>query len=320
MTRSLPITAPEADDPPTAPVESRARRRARRVTARPVAGMLFVLPFFLVVVAFLVVPLGYAFWLSLSSKSLALGTRFSGLDNYVRAFTDPVLLDGLLRVVLFGLVQIPIMLGIALAGALVLDAVTTKFAMAFRLIAFMPYAVPAVVGALMWGFLYSRTFGPFADLPTLVGGDPIDFFNAASSTGVERVGAMLVAFVEAQLEADLGERVVARLRYSKFEWQDSYGVGNTLATVVSPHTTSARRTASPKLARSASALPCQRRCSTRASLAAVRCWSWSPAGWPRAWRCPTSRWSASACRRATVAEGCSSRMSSSSGKMSRPAS
>ena len=40
--------------------------------------------------------------------------------------------------------------------------------------------------------------------------------------------------VEAQLEADLGERVVARVRYSKFEWLDSYGVGNTLETNVSP--------------------------------------------------------------------------------------
>ena len=151
--------------------------RRKRMTDHPVAGALFVLPFFLVVVAFLVVPLGYAFWLSLSSKSLALGERFTGLDNYVRAFSDPVLLDGFLRVVVFGAVQIPVMLGIALAGALMLDAVTTRFAIAFRLIAFMPYAVPAVLGALMWGFLYSRTFGPFADLPTVVGGEPIDFFS-----------------------------------------------------------------------------------------------------------------------------------------------
>ncbi|QFZ20201.1 carbohydrate ABC transporter permease [Saccharothrix syringae] len=154
-----------------------ASRSSRRVTAHPVAGVLFVLPFFLVVVAFLVVPLGYAFWLSLSTRSLALGTRFTGLENYLRAFTDPVLLDGLLRVVVFGAVQIPVMLGIALAGALALDVVTTRFALAFRLIAFMPYAVPAVIGALMWGFLYSRTFGPFADLPTLVGGAPLDFFG-----------------------------------------------------------------------------------------------------------------------------------------------
>jgi multiple sugar transport system permease protein len=151
--------------------------RRKRTTSRPFTGALFVLPFLLVVVAFLVVPLGYAFWLSLSSKSLALGERFTGFANYTRAFTDPVLLDGAGRVVVFGAVQIPVMLGIALAGALTLDAVTTRFAIAFRLIAFMPYAVPAVLGALMWGFLYSKTFGPFADLPAVVGGEPVDFFS-----------------------------------------------------------------------------------------------------------------------------------------------
>jgi len=40
--------------------------------------------------------------------------------------------------------------------------------------------------------------------------------------------------VEAQLEADLGEKAVARIRYSKFEWNDTYGVGNTLLSGVSP--------------------------------------------------------------------------------------
>jgi multiple sugar transport system permease protein len=140
------------------------RSRKPYSAQHPLAGSLFVLPFLLVVVLFLAVPLGYAFWLSLFSKSLATGSRFAGAGNYVKAFTDPQFLDGLLRVVLFGVVQIPVMLGVALAGALALDAITTRFALAFRLIAFMPYAVPAVIGALMWGFLYSRTFGPFARL------------------------------------------------------------------------------------------------------------------------------------------------------------
>ena len=40
--------------------------------------------------------------------------------------------------------------------------------------------------------------------------------------------------VEAQLEADLGESAVARVRYSKFEWNDTYGVGNTLLSTISP--------------------------------------------------------------------------------------
>lgn len=42
---------------------------------------------------------------------------------------------------------------------------------------------------------------------------------------------------EAQLEADLGENVVARLRYSKLQWGDSYGVGNTLLNNLSPYDT-----------------------------------------------------------------------------------
>jgi multiple sugar transport system permease protein len=141
-----------------------SRLRKSYSARHPLAGALFVLPFLLVVALFLAVPLGYAFWLSLFSKSLATGSRFAGAGNYVKAFTDPQMLDGLLRVVLFGAVQIPVMLGVALAGALALDAISTRFALAFRLIAFMPYAVPAVIGALMWGFLYSRTFGPFAGL------------------------------------------------------------------------------------------------------------------------------------------------------------
>ena len=43
--------------------------------------------------------------------------------------------------------------------------------------------------------------------------------------------------VEAQLEADLGDNTVARLRYTKFDWDDSYGVGNTFFNNISPYDT-----------------------------------------------------------------------------------
>ncbi|HEY9236320.1 MAG TPA: TonB-dependent receptor, partial [Phenylobacterium sp.] len=43
--------------------------------------------------------------------------------------------------------------------------------------------------------------------------------------------------VEAQIEADLGENTVARLRYTKFDWDDSYGVGNTFGNNLSPYDT-----------------------------------------------------------------------------------
>jgi multiple sugar transport system permease protein len=34
---------------------------------------------------------------------------------------------------------------------------------------FIPYAVPTVIAALMWGFLYGRDFGPFADIADKLG-------------------------------------------------------------------------------------------------------------------------------------------------------
>jgi multiple sugar transport system permease protein len=155
------------------------RRRSPHEVRQSRTGSLFVLPFVIIVIAFLVIPLAYAFWLSLYSESLAFGSHFSGLANYTKTFQDPVFLRGLKVVLVFGAVQIPVMLGIALVGALALDTITTRFAIAYRLIAFMPYAVPAVLGALMWGFLYSKTFGPFAAIPSIWGGSSINFFSGS---------------------------------------------------------------------------------------------------------------------------------------------
>ena len=59
---------------------------------------------------------------------------------------------------------------VSLALALVLDSLTTRFARFARLMIFLPYAIPAVIGALMWGFLYSPTFGPMQQLAGLFGG------------------------------------------------------------------------------------------------------------------------------------------------------
>src|SRR5688572_11767113 len=143
------------------------RGRVRRSTMfrrRQRFGWLFVAPFALVFVAFLIVPLAYALWLSLHTKSLAFGTRLTWFDNYTKAFADPSFLTGVRRVVAFAVVMVPIQLGIALVVALVLDTLTTRLAAFSRLFVFLPYAVPAVIGALMWGFLYSPSFGPVTQL------------------------------------------------------------------------------------------------------------------------------------------------------------
>jgi multiple sugar transport system permease protein len=44
----------------------------------------------------------------------------------------------------------------------------------------MPYAVPGVIAALMWGYLYGPDFGPFAQLAGMIGLPPPNFYNSDS--------------------------------------------------------------------------------------------------------------------------------------------
>ncbi|MGC4813303.1 carbohydrate ABC transporter permease [Micromonospora sp. DT228] len=141
-------------------------------------GWLFVGPFAIVFLAFLIAPLGYALYLSLFQKKLIGGTSFVLFDNYVKAFTDPSFLSGAWFVIRFALVAIPVQIVIALAMALILDSVTSLFARFSRLMIFLPYAIPTVIGAVMWGFLYSKGFGPLTDIFGLFGATAPDFLGS----------------------------------------------------------------------------------------------------------------------------------------------
>lgn len=155
------MTVETATRPETAAPRVRRRRGA---IARGRVGWAFVAPFAVVFVALLVTPLLYALYLSLFQKKLIGGTSFVLFDNYIKAFTDQNFLDGIWFVIVFSAVLIPVQMAVSLGVALILDAVVTRFARFSRLMIFLPYAIPAVIGALMWGFLYSKSFGPMAEI------------------------------------------------------------------------------------------------------------------------------------------------------------
>ena len=129
---------------------------------------MFLLPFMVLFAIFLVLPLVYALGISVFETRLVGGTAFVGLENYVRAFGDANFWQGVRRMVVFGIFQVPIMLGLALVFALVLDSGTVWLRNLFRLGFYLPYAVPSVVAALIWGYLYGPAFGPFTQLAELL--------------------------------------------------------------------------------------------------------------------------------------------------------
>ena len=108
--------------PPLSPTPLRNRSR------RSWTGWIFIGPFMTVFVLALVVPLGYAAYLSLFRDQLIGGNSFVGLANYRQALADPNFWSSVGRVSLFLAVQVPIMLLLALVAALALDSARLRAA------------------------------------------------------------------------------------------------------------------------------------------------------------------------------------------------
>jgi len=151
---------------PPAPglVVPKLRRQKRDWT-----GWKFVGPFMIIFALVLIAPVIYSIYLSLFKDQLVGGNSFVGLDNYAQALGDGRFWESLGRVTLFLIVQVPIMLVLALAAALALDSARLYISSFFRIAIFLPYAVPAVVATLMWGFIYGTQFGLVGDLNDFLG-------------------------------------------------------------------------------------------------------------------------------------------------------
>ncbi|WP_026150398.1 MULTISPECIES: carbohydrate ABC transporter permease [Streptomyces] len=154
MTTLQPPAA--ATRPPTGPSAKRDRRSW--------TGWGFIGPFAVVFAFVFLAPIAYSIYLSLFRDQLIGGNHFVGLDNYKQAFQDDQFWSSLERVSLFLVIQVPIMLGIALFVALALDSGRLFGRDFFRISIFLPYAVPAVVATLMWGFMYGTQFGLVGDI------------------------------------------------------------------------------------------------------------------------------------------------------------
>ncbi|EYR65071.1 ABC transporter permease [Actinotalea ferrariae CF5-4] len=129
----------------------------------------FVAPFGALFALFYLLPIGYAVWQStrVVEREGTFGPPtevFGGLAQYRNVLDNEAFWESIGRVLLFGIVQVPVMLGLALVFALLLDSPLVRGRRFFRLAFFAPYAVPGVIAAIMWGFLYSPNLSPFRPL------------------------------------------------------------------------------------------------------------------------------------------------------------
>jgi multiple sugar transport system permease protein len=167
---------------------ARAPRGRRGAASRSgaVKGFAFNVPYVLGFLAVYVAPVGYALWQSLhQEKRSGLGfgaptTVFSGFANFRTVLGDGSFWSSIMRVMLIAAVEIPVVLGLALLMALLLDSVGGRVSKYFRVGFLVPYMVPAVVATLVWLYLYSPVASPVVSAVKHFGGT-LDFFSSSNT-------------------------------------------------------------------------------------------------------------------------------------------
>ncbi|MEV6108885.1 sugar ABC transporter permease [Streptomyces sp. NPDC051940] len=177
----MTVTEPRTRIEPSGPAPGAGKPRR---TARPDrAAWVFLAPFLAVFAFVFVLPVGYAVYQSMLKVDrhgpLGLGEPtigFAGLDNYVLALGQTDFIESFGRVLLFGIVQVPLMVLLATVLAFLLEQVKDRWAGLLRATYFLPYGVPGVIATILWGFLYVPGVSPVSDLLDSVGLAP-DFLG-----------------------------------------------------------------------------------------------------------------------------------------------
>jgi multiple sugar transport system permease protein len=160
------------------PASSSDRVTRRTRTSRPhsrVALLILVVPFAVMFTAFFITPIVYAINDSLfSTKASGLGfgapeRTFVLFDNYATAISNPSFVESLGRLLAFAAIEVPLMVVTAVGLALLIDSASARFPRIFRIIFFIPYGVPGVIAALLWGFLYIPATSPILQVLSSIG-------------------------------------------------------------------------------------------------------------------------------------------------------
>ncbi|GHV52346.1 ABC transporter permease [Spirochaetia bacterium] len=128
-------------------------------------GYAFILPNIIGMVCFTLIPIIFSLVISFTDWDFTRGIgnwNFIGLKNFIDMWSDEWFTTALLHTVIFAFVTVPVIIGISLVLAVIIDkACYAKTPL--RLAMFMPYISNIVAVSIVWVMMYSP-WGPFTQM------------------------------------------------------------------------------------------------------------------------------------------------------------
>lgn len=133
----------------------RRRRRSRRST---LIGLAFASPFIVGFLFLFAYPIVASAYYSFTDFNLFQSPEWVGLANYTQMFSDGVFWKSLANTAILTLLGVPLAIGIALAGAHLLNS-PVRGQPLYRALVYLPSIVPVVVGGYLWRWLLNAEYG-----------------------------------------------------------------------------------------------------------------------------------------------------------------
>ena len=140
------------------------------------------IPIFLLLFVFLVLPLFYGLGISFFDYNpLRSENPFVGLDNFKKLFSDPIFFKALGNTFLFVFVTVAINIALTLMLAQFITVLpSNRLRGFFRMVFFLPCVAPIVAASSVWGSrIFSTKTGVLNSLLVALGKQPINFLGTA---------------------------------------------------------------------------------------------------------------------------------------------
>jgi multiple sugar transport system permease protein len=125
---------------------------------RTITGYLFIGPFILGVLFWVLYPAMMAAWLTFQKWNLITPATFIGLDNFNTLVNDPLFWLSLRVTSVYTVFSVPLGLLLSFSMALLINNKIRGIAL-FRTIYYLPSIVPAVASAVLWAWIFNTDFG-----------------------------------------------------------------------------------------------------------------------------------------------------------------
>ncbi len=125
---------------------------------RTVMGYIFIGPFILGVLFWVLIPALTAMWLVFQDWNLISPASYIGLDNILRLGGDKLFWQALKVTTIYTVVSVPLGLLFSFGLALLINQKVRGIAL-FRTVYYLPVIVPAVANAVLWSWIFNTEFG-----------------------------------------------------------------------------------------------------------------------------------------------------------------